>query len=229
MSLRARLLAAFAYVLVLVIVALLVPLALNLSRRVDAEIRSEARGQAQLVAASVSGRLDERGELERLASNSARDLRGRVIVVGERGRLLVDSEEAVPAGTSYASRPEIAAALRRQGHPGRAPQRLARRGPALHSGAGGQRRPAGGRRPGDPERRRRRRRGAQRRARADRGRGGGAPARARAGLAARRLARAPAARDWPARRGGSPRAISTRGRARRARPSSVRWRPRSTT
>jgi two-component system, OmpR family, sensor kinase len=111
-SLRTRLLAAFAYVLVLVIVALLVPLALNLSRRVDAEIRSEARGQAQLVAASVSGRLDERGELRRLASDSARDLRGRVIVVGERGQLLVDSENAVPAGTSYASRPEIAAALR---------------------------------------------------------------------------------------------------------------------
>jgi two-component system, OmpR family, sensor kinase len=111
-SLRTRLLAAFAYVLVLVIVALLVPLALNLSRRVDAEIRSEARGQAELVAASVSGRLDERGELRRLASDSARDLRGRVIVVGERGQLLVDSENAVPAGTSYASRPEIAAALR---------------------------------------------------------------------------------------------------------------------
>jgi signal transduction histidine kinase len=35
-----------------------------------------------------------------------------VIVVGERGRLLVDSESAAPAGTSYASRPEIAAALR---------------------------------------------------------------------------------------------------------------------
>ncbi|MEA2454396.1 MAG: hypothetical protein QOI45_658, partial [Thermoleophilaceae bacterium] len=33
MSLRARLVAAFGYVLVLVIVALLVPLALNLSRR----------------------------------------------------------------------------------------------------------------------------------------------------------------------------------------------------
>jgi signal transduction histidine kinase len=111
-SLRARLLTAFAYVLVLVIVALLVPLALNLSRRVDAEIRSEARGQAQLVAASASGRLDERGELQRLARDSAKDLHGRVIVVGERGRLLVDSESAVPAGTSYASRPEIATALR---------------------------------------------------------------------------------------------------------------------
>ena len=46
--------------LVLVIVALEVPLALNLSRRVDAEIRSEAQGQAQLLAASVSGRLGDR-------------------------------------------------------------------------------------------------------------------------------------------------------------------------
>jgi len=111
MSLRTRLVAAFAYVLVLVIVALLVPLALNLSRRVDAEIRSEAKGQAQLLAASVSGRLDERNELQRLATDSAKDLRGRVIVVGPRGRLLADSEEAVAAGTPYASRPEIAAAL----------------------------------------------------------------------------------------------------------------------
>ena len=55
MSLRTRLLAAFAYVLVLVIVALEVPLALNLSRRVDAEIKSEAQGQAALLAASVVG------------------------------------------------------------------------------------------------------------------------------------------------------------------------------
>lgn len=112
MSLRARLLAAFAYVLVLVIVALLVPLALNLSKRVDAEIRSEAQGQAQLLAASVSGRLDERAEVQRLASNAAKDLGGRVIVVGPRGRLLADSEAAVPPGISYASRPEIADALR---------------------------------------------------------------------------------------------------------------------
>jgi two-component system, OmpR family, sensor kinase len=112
LSLRTRLLAALAYVLVLVIVALLVPLALNLSRRVDAEIRSEAKGQAQLLAASVSGRLDEQAELQRLASNAATDLGGRVIVVGRRGRLIADSERAVPAGTSYASRPEIADALR---------------------------------------------------------------------------------------------------------------------
>ena len=65
-SLRARLLAAFAYVLVLVIVALEVPLALNLSRRVDAEIKSEAQGQAALLAATAAGRLGDREELRRI-------------------------------------------------------------------------------------------------------------------------------------------------------------------
>lgn len=114
MSLRTRLLAAFAYVLVLVIVALEVPLALNLSRRVDAEIRSEARGQAQLLASSVPGRLGSSRELDRLVRESAENLGGRVIVVGPRGRLLADSAGTGLRGVSYASRPEIAAALRGQ-------------------------------------------------------------------------------------------------------------------
>jgi signal transduction histidine kinase len=108
-SLRARLLAAFAYVLVLVIVALLVPLALNLSRRVDAEIKSEAQGQAQLLGSLVAERLTDRAQLERVADRSARDLGGRVIVVDRRGRLLADSDG--PSRGSYASRPEIAKAL----------------------------------------------------------------------------------------------------------------------
>ena len=114
MSLRTRLLAAFAYVLVLVIVALEVPLALNLSRRVDAEIRSEARGQAQLLASFVPGRLDSTAELDRLVRDSAENLGGRVIVVGPRGRLLADSAGTGLRGSSYASRPEIADALRGQ-------------------------------------------------------------------------------------------------------------------
>jgi signal transduction histidine kinase len=111
-SLRARLLLAFTYVLVLVIVALEVPLALNLSRRVDAEIKSEAQGQAQLLAAGASGRLDERRQLDSLVERSARDLGGRVIVVDDRGRLLADSAGVNQDGdASYASRPEIARAL----------------------------------------------------------------------------------------------------------------------
>ena len=111
MSLRARLVAAFAYVLVLAIVALLVPLALNLSRRVDAEIRSEAQGQAQLLGSLVAERLGDRPQLRRVANRSAVDLGGRVIVVDRRGRLLADSAGSGRGAGSYASRPEIAKAL----------------------------------------------------------------------------------------------------------------------
>jgi two-component system, OmpR family, sensor kinase len=110
-SLRTRLLAAFAYVLVLVIVALEVPLALNLSRRVDAEIKSEAQGQAALLAAGVSNRLEDRRELRAVLTRAASDLGGRVIVVGPRGRLLADSAGTGLGSASYASRPEVARAL----------------------------------------------------------------------------------------------------------------------
>ena len=114
MSLRARLLAAFAYVLVLVIVALLVPLALNLSRRVDAEIRSEAQGQAQLLAAFVvrAARRRERSSSAGRASSArgprrARDRRRRRAAGCSPTRRAPGC-----ASTSYASRPEIAEALR---------------------------------------------------------------------------------------------------------------------
>jgi signal transduction histidine kinase len=112
MSLRARLIAAFAYVLVLVIVALAVPLSLNLSKRVDAEVRAEAAGQAQLVAASAGGRLDDPDELDRLAARASESLGGRVVIVDARGRLLADSAGEGLENESYATRPEIAAALR---------------------------------------------------------------------------------------------------------------------
>jgi signal transduction histidine kinase len=108
MSLRTRLLAAFAYVLVLVIVALEVPLILNVSRRVDAEVKGQAAAQAQLVAASASGRMGDARELRNLAREAADDLGGRVIVVDESGQLVADS-----AGLTgfYGDRPEIRTAL----------------------------------------------------------------------------------------------------------------------
>ena len=98
-SLRARLLAAFAYVLVLVIVALEVPLALNLSKRVDAEVKSEAQGQASLIASTVSGRLGDERELRRVLASAETDLGGRVIVVDRRGRLIADSAGDGPRGS----------------------------------------------------------------------------------------------------------------------------------
>jgi hypothetical protein len=101
-SLRTRLLAAFAYVLVLVIVALEIPLILNVSRRVDAEVKARAVAEAHLVAASAAGQRDDPAVLSRI-------LGGRVIVVDSTGRLLADSAGLTTG--SYRNRPEIQAAL----------------------------------------------------------------------------------------------------------------------
>ncbi|MFN2470845.1 MAG: hypothetical protein ABR583_07600 [Gaiellaceae bacterium] len=111
MGLRGRLVAAFAYVLLLVIVAVVLPLALNLERRAEAEAKAHAESQAHVIAASVSGRLKQRGELQRVTNDAAADLGGRVIIVGRRGKLLADSAGSGLRGTSYRSRPEITAAL----------------------------------------------------------------------------------------------------------------------
>ena len=130
MSLRLRLLGAFAYVLLLILVALEVPLALNLARRIDAEVKNEAAAQAVIVAAGASGRMNRSQALEeaRLAS-AGRDLGGRVIIVdAPRGRLLADSTvRRHPGPLPYASRPEIRTALRGRSRAGRAAQRHARR------------------------------------------------------------------------------------------------------
>jgi hypothetical protein len=99
MSLRATLLAAFAYVLVVVIVVLEVPLVLNISRRVDAEVKAESSGQAQLIATSAGDQLDRRGAMQRLVERSARALGGRVMVVDDSGRVLVDSAGSRLRGT----------------------------------------------------------------------------------------------------------------------------------
>ena len=110
MSLRTRLLAAFAYVLVLVIVALEVPLVLNVSRRVDSEVKAQAAANAQLVAASAAGELesDDPRDLQRIAEEASEESGGRFIVVDDSGSALADSAEV---GGDYRGRPEIQAAL----------------------------------------------------------------------------------------------------------------------
>jgi signal transduction histidine kinase len=89
-----------------------VPLAVSLNDRVDAEVKGQARSQADVVAASASELLDpaSRRSLQKLVDVSAESVRGRVIVVNRRGRLLADSAD-VTEGRSYADRPEVAAAL----------------------------------------------------------------------------------------------------------------------
>ena len=55
MTLRARLLLALAYVLVLAIGSMLVPLVRSVRDRIDAEVRQQASGQAEVVAATAAG------------------------------------------------------------------------------------------------------------------------------------------------------------------------------
>ena len=102
--------------LLLALIALGVPLAVSLRDRVDAEVRGQARSQADVVAASSSELLDpaQRPALRNLVHVSADSVRGRVIVVDGRGRLLADSAGA-PSGRSYADRPEVRAALNGHG------------------------------------------------------------------------------------------------------------------
>ncbi len=96
----------------LALIALGVPLAVSLRDRVDSEVRGQARSQADVVAASASELLrpSRRPALQHLADVTAETVRGRVIVVDGRGRLIADSSGG-NAGRSYASRPEIRAAL----------------------------------------------------------------------------------------------------------------------
>jgi signal transduction histidine kinase len=112
LTLRAGLLLALAYVLVLAVVALEVPLALSLRDRVDAEVTSQARSQAEVVAATVSGDLDQPRSLANTAATAAQTVRGRVVIVGRDGALLADSAGTDRLGTDYGNRPEIARALR---------------------------------------------------------------------------------------------------------------------
>jgi two-component system, OmpR family, sensor kinase len=99
-------------VLLLALIALGVPLALSFRDRVDSEVRSQANSQATVVASSASELLapPRPRVLDRLVGVSARSVRGRVIVVDARGRLRADSA-GTRAGTNYANRPEMRAAL----------------------------------------------------------------------------------------------------------------------
>ena len=91
MSLRARLLAAFAYTLIVVIVALEVPLSANVSDRVNAEVEADSAAQAQVVAASAADQLHDRASLERISRQAAVSLNGLVFVIDGSGRQIASS------------------------------------------------------------------------------------------------------------------------------------------
>ena len=95
MSLRARLLAAFAYTLIVVIVALEVPLSANVSDRVNAEVEADSAAKAQVVAASAADQLRDRASLERISRQAAVSLNGLVFVIDGSGRQIASSTGSI--------------------------------------------------------------------------------------------------------------------------------------
>lgn len=114
MSLRARLLAAFAYTLLIVIVALEVPLATNVGDRIDAEVEADSAAQAQVVAVSAAERLAAPSQLQPLSEEASDRLGGTVAIVNGRGTLIAESSGTpIAPNTTYATqnRPEVLSAL----------------------------------------------------------------------------------------------------------------------
>ncbi len=95
MSLRARLLAAFAYTLIVVIVALEVPLSANVSDRVNAEVEADSAAQAQVVAASVADQLHQPARVQQVAAEAGKNLDGLVFVIDGRGRQIASSQNGI--------------------------------------------------------------------------------------------------------------------------------------
>ena len=106
LSLRARLVLVLAYVLVLAIGSMLVPLVRSVRDRVEAEVKQQALSQAEVVAATAAGT----EKLDALVATSAREVRGRVVIVDQQGRVVADSSPG-SIGEDFSNRAEIAAAL----------------------------------------------------------------------------------------------------------------------
>lgn len=105
---------AMAYVLVLAIVALEIPLALSLRQRIDEEVRMQARSGADAVALLATEALEREDPavLQRLVTGPAREARGRIVIVDEKGLIVADSAGAQSIGNTLATRPEVVSALR---------------------------------------------------------------------------------------------------------------------
>jgi signal transduction histidine kinase len=119
-TLRRRLLLAFAYLLLLTVVALAVPLAISVDRRARDAFSARIDSQTQVVAASLGGSPTP-GETvagaRAAVARYARETDARVIVTNRRGRLIADSSQPRPAPVNFdtAGRPEIADALAGRG------------------------------------------------------------------------------------------------------------------
>ena len=117
MKLRTRLVASFAYVLLVVIVALTIPLAIVMRDRARSELEALARTNAQTIAAFLNrDTLDDdpraRRALTRDVRRYAEEVGSRIVVLDVSGTVLADSEgEDVGENFATPGRPEVARAL----------------------------------------------------------------------------------------------------------------------
>ena len=115
MSLRGRLLAAFAYLLVLAVAALAVPLALNIERRAESEVEALLGSQAQIIASSVSGEVEDSNAREILPATVAdfsEKLDAGVLITDGDGEVIANSAGQPRVGTNLAGESEVDTALR---------------------------------------------------------------------------------------------------------------------
>jgi two-component system, OmpR family, sensor kinase len=113
-SLRGRLLVAFAYLLVLAVAALAVPLAINIQRRARSDVEARLASQAQIISSSVSGEIEDSDAPEILApivEDFAEQLDVGVLVADEDGRVVANSEPQPSVGTNLGGESEVRTAL----------------------------------------------------------------------------------------------------------------------
>ncbi len=110
-----RLLLSYLSLTLIVLAALEVPLGVTYSRNERGDLEAKVERDAVTVASLSEGVLEGTGEssvasLRTIARRYQGDTGGRVVVVDSRGSAVVDSNP-IPGDTSFANRPEIAAAL----------------------------------------------------------------------------------------------------------------------
>ena len=115
-SMTRRLVATYIALALVVLLALAIPLGIELARSERRALASSVERDAFAFASLVEDRVPPRdpadlAALRSLARAYARDSGTRVVVVGVDGKALVDTTSSGPAERSFASRPEIAAAL----------------------------------------------------------------------------------------------------------------------
>ena len=111
-----RLLLGYLTLTIAVLAALEVPLGVTYAHNERQDLEGKVERDAVTVASLSEGTLEGRGEtspasLRRIAARYQADTGGRVVVVDRRGNAVVDSRP-IAGDTSFANRPEIAAALR---------------------------------------------------------------------------------------------------------------------